>query len=121
MRIGITGSRSIRDRDYIIKCLNSVLKDYESPFVFLTGGAKGVDNISSAYLGSEGFDIIVLKTAKFYCQPIPYNPLLYKARNSQIVYNSDILIAIWDGSSRGTKMTMNLAESIGLKVIKFIY
>lgn len=121
MIIGITGSRSIKDIDYIIKCLNQVILNNESPLTFLTGGAKGVDTIAERYLNKAGYDVICLRPAHSYCPAISYTPLLYIARNQQIVFNCDLLIVIWDGKSKGTKYTFELAKGMEKEVVKFIY
>lgn len=121
MIIGITGSRSIKDRDYIIECLESIIKKNPFPYTFLTGGAKGVDQISEDYLRMEGYDVVVLRPAHSYVPTIPYTSGLYKARNLQIIYNCSLLIAIWDGTSGGTKYTFEKAEGMEKKVVKFIY
>jgi len=121
MIIGITGSRSIKDRDYIIKCLDSVIKMHPNIKVFLTGGAKGVDQIAEKYLNRLGYEVVCLRPAHSYIPSIPYTSLLYKARNRQIVYNCHLLIAIWDGKSGGTKYTIDCATSLDKEVVKFIY
>ena len=40
-------------------------------------------------------------------------------RNKTMAENGDALIAVWDGTSRGTKSMIDLAQKLGLKV--FIY
>jgi len=120
MIIGITGSRSITDQDYIIKCLDEVIKKYEPNITWVVGGARGVDMIAENYLRKMAYDVVVIKPAHSYEPQINYTPLLYKARNTAIVENSKIVVAIWDGVSGGTKMTVNLANARGRHVIKFI-
>ncbi len=34
-------------------------------------------------------------------------------RNTDIVKNSDMIIAFWDGNSKGTKHTIGLAQKMG--------
>ena len=118
MRIGITGSRSITDKDYIINCIESVVLRRRN-MTFILGNAIGVDTIAKNYLKSR-YNTIVLKPAHQYVYDIPYTPLLYKARDMEIVDNCDMLIAIWDGVSRGTKMTMDIAKTNNIKVKLFM-
>ena len=49
----------------------------------------------------------------------PKNKFGFRAfyiRNKQIAYVCDTLIALWDGKSRGTKMTIDLARKFGKQV-----
>lgn len=45
----------------------------------------------------------------------------YHYRNRQIVLESDLLIAFWNGYSTGTKYTINYAKTLNKKVIIFKY
>ena len=121
MIVGITGSRSIKDKEFIIECLDHIIKQHPNIKAFLTGGAKGVDQIAEKYLTSIGYAVVVMRPAHSYVPSIPYTTLLYKSRNRMIVYNCNLLISIWDGKSGGTKYTVDFAERLDKELVKFIY
>ena len=117
MIVGITGSRTITDKKRIEEILTTLLDDLSNiPSAFITGGAHGVDRISTAILKQMGWDVITIQPLHRVVN-MNYSPKLYLGRNRQIVDNSDLLIAIWDGKSRGTKYTIDYAKSVGVRVL----
>jgi len=120
MIVGITGSRTITDKKFIEKCICQVLDTTNNtPCAFITGGAHGVDRISTEILKQMGWDVITIQPLNKVIN-ISYTPKLYLGRNRQIVDNSDLLISIWDGKSKGTKYTVDYARSIGVRVLQFV-
>ena len=81
----------------------------------ISGGARGIDSAAEEYADKNGIaeEIFLPNYAKYAKRA----PLI---RNQEIVLNSDIVIAIWDGSSRGTKYTIDFAKRIGKQVKVFI-
>ena len=41
----------------------------------------------------------------------------YRMRNIEIVRNSDLIIAFWDGKSKGTNQTVGIAKKAGVLVM----
>ena len=81
----------------------------------ISGGARGIDSAAEEYADKNGIakEIFLPNYAKYAKRA----PLI---RNQEIVLNSDIVIAIWDGSTRGTKYTIDFAKRIGKQVKVFI-
>ena len=122
MKLGITGSRTIaqfdfipyftmRDEKFRAFCRRHGLGRRKITEV-ITGGAKGIDTL--AFLAAESAGIrnrlFLPDRRKFQ------GKLIRKAfleRNKQIVDRSDILLAVWDGKSRGTKNTLSYARKAG--------
>ena len=77
----------------------------------ITGGARGIDTLAFQTAESAG-----LRNLQFLPDRKKFpGKLVLKAfqeRNRQIVDNCDILLAIWDGKSHGTKNTLAYALRI---------
>ena len=121
MKIGITGSRTITDFDFIpyftmrnkdfrIFCRKHGLGRRKVTKV-ITGGARGIDSI--AFHAAESIGI---RNHQFLPDRKKYPGKLvakaFQERNRQIVNNSDVLLAVWDGKSHGTKNTLAYAQKI---------
>lgn len=113
MNIAVVGSRTFND----YKKMKEVLSSYtDKNTTIVSGGARGADRLAEKYAEEKN-----LPTKIF----IPdWDGLGKKAgfiRNEIIVENSDMVIAFWDGQSRGTKHTIELAKKMNKKVVVFIY
>ena len=74
----------------------------------ISGGAKGIDTLAEKYADENNIPKLIIKPE--YAKYGKSAPL---RRNKTIVENSDILVAIWDGSSNGTKFAIDYAKKIG--------
>lgn len=112
MRLAVVGSRTFDNYKLLEKCIISVLDFGEAPHCIVSGGAKGADSLAEKF---------VLTSKKFSRYPlldlIVYPPDWEKYgkyagfhRNQLIVDNCDMVIAFWDGVSRGTKDTIDKAR-----------
>jgi len=110
LKLAVVGSRTFND--YVL--VRETLKDVDIEEI-VSGGAKGADRLAERYARDFGFPTKIFKpdwegdgkAAGFI-------------RNKQIVLYADKVIAFWDGHSKGTKNTIDLATEQGklLKVIK---
>ena len=108
MRTIIAGSRNIEDYEI----LKSVMSKIEwVPSAILSGGAKGVDRLGESWAHQNCIDLTIYEAEwdKFG------NSAGYK-RNELMANNAEALVAIWDGSSKGTKHMIDLATAHGLKI-----
>lgn len=117
VRVGIVGSRSITDVDYVFSVLNFFLRRLleEEEVVIISGGAVGIDKMAEKYANEKGLKTeIYLPDYKSYSGKVA--PI---KRNQTIVDNSDYLIAITTGS-RGTASTIRMAEkkNIPFKIVR---
>lgn len=102
--MAIVGSRSTQKVN-IGKYVNFV------PSVIISGGAKGVDTQAADYAVQNGIPLIVHKpNYALHKQGAPIR------RNELIVADCDILLAFWDGKSKGTKYTIDYARKKGKEV-----
>lgn len=86
------------------------------PSVIITGGARGVDTQAAQYAVGNGIPLVVHKPN--YVAHLQGAPI---RRNEIIVSECDMLLAFWDGKSRGTKYTIEYAKKKGksVKVVLF--
>lgn len=107
LKVAVIGSRSIHKADlsaYISKECTMII----------SGGAKGVDTLAEQYAKTHGIETLILKPD--YGRFQRGAPL---HRNEEIVRQADMVLAFWDGVSRGTKYTIDYAEKMG-KPVKVI-
>ena len=104
MNIGIIGSRSFNDYDYFKEIIDFIVCACGVDNI-ISGGAKGADSFAERYAEECKIKIIVHKP--------DWNKYGKKAgylRNIEIVNDSDIVVAFWDGKSKGTQHTINLCK-----------
>lgn len=108
MKLAIVGSRSIKKLD---------ISPYITPDVnlIISGGAIGVDTIAEQYADR-------VRMSKLIIRP-QYNLMGRRAplaRNEIIVKMCDKVLAFWDGTSRGTKYTIDYARNLN-KEVQVVY
>ena len=90
MKVAIIGSRSLQPEDFT---------EYlpEDTTVIISGGARGVDSAARAYALRRHIPYIEFRPDyKMYGS---FAPLM---RNLEIIRAADLVLAFWDGQSRGT-------------------
>jgi len=118
MKVGIVGSRGIRDTDIVEQVL------VDSPFIdrdsglwhnntFISGGADGVDTSAERIADEYGVDIQIIEP-DYSDWSGDEHPA--KRRNTRIVERSDAVVAIWNGHSNGTRDTIDKALDRGVSV-----
>lgn len=126
MKLAITGSRSITDKDWVYAQLNELLRQLHAKsktaqsVVVLSGGALGIDTLVRGYCEDKKLDFVLFKPYHLVDNKVKFETKYFFARNRQIVDNADIVVCIWDGVSHGTSHVMEYAEkkSKQLVVIK---
>ena len=105
-KVAVVGSRSFSDR----KLLNKVL-DGIGPFHLISGGAKGADSMAEVYADAHDYPkTIFLPEWEKYGRSAGFR------RNYLIIQEADEVIAFWDGASKGTKHSIELAQKLGKKM-----
>lgn len=98
MKVIIAGSRGLDDYDQVCEAMDLALVMVGiAPSVVLSGAARGVDALGEKWASERGLPID--------SHPAPwgkYPKLAGHMRNVQMGRQADALVAIWDGSSRGT-------------------
>ncbi len=104
MRVAVIGSRGLTVED-----LGKYLPEGTTEIV--SGGARGVDTCARDYAVSHG-----VKVTEFLPEYAKYGRGAPLKRNITIIQNSDIVLAFWDGSSRGTKFVIDKCREMGVEV-----
>lgn len=113
MRIGVVGSREFDNYALLSETLSPFLKTVT---LLVSGGAKGADSLGKQWADENGIPVVIYKP-----DWDNYGKVAGFRRNSEIVSNSDCIIAFWDGESRGTADTIKKAKISGLNVIVINY
>lgn len=117
LRIIIAGGR---DFNNIELAEESLLRNTETclsdEVAIISGGAKGADSIGEALAVKYNTNLW-----KFPAQWDQYGKSAGYRRNMIMAENADLLIAFWDGKSKGTKHMIDIAkaEKIPVEVINY--
>lgn len=111
MKIAVVGSREFKDKKKVYYELNRFheLVDYESEVIFVSGGARGVDSYAEDVANKLGFKCIIFKP-----EWDKYGKKAGFLRNQLIINKADKCVAFWDGQSKGTKHSIDLAIKKGI-------
>ena len=101
MKIAVIGSRNLTIND-----LGEYLPKETTEIV--SGGAKGIDGCAKEYALTH--NLILTEFLPDYARYKRGAPL---KRNLQIIDYSDIILAFWDGSSKGTAYVIDHAKKLG--------
>ena len=104
MKIAVIGSRNLTVDD-----LEKYLPKDTTEIV--SGGANGIDNCARNYALSHD-----LKLTEFLPEYSKYGRSAPLKRNLQIIEYADLVIAFWDGKSRGTKYVIDNCKKQGVQV-----
>jgi hypothetical protein len=104
MRLAIVGSRSFTKTSFAFEILDRV-RATTSVDLVVSGGAAGADTIAELWARARS-----IATRVFKPDWTRNGRRAGFLRNVSIVTNADKLIAFWDGVSRGTLHSINLAR-----------
>lgn len=130
-KIIVAGSRTFTDYTLLKSELDSRLKE---DFILVSGCAQGADKLGEFYAQQRGLkierhpakwsDISVPNAVIKYNKYGAYNAMAGHNRNQEmlnsILENEDkgLVIAFWNGVSKGTKNMIEIAEKAGIYVLK---
>ena len=103
IRVAVVGGRDFNDYDRMCRVLDSTPRDI---IEIVSGGAKGADTLAKRYALEHNIQYTEhLPDWKTHGKSAGYK------RNVLIVNDADIVVAFWDGCSRGTKHTIDIAKA----------
>lgn len=119
VRLAIVGSRSFNDMKFMASAISEILPNVITPgddLIIVSGGARGADELAVQLAKTIGVSWHV-----FHADWDTHGKAAGVIRNVDIVNGSDHVVAFWDGTSKGTKNTIELAEKAGklFQVIRF--
>jgi len=116
LKIIIAGSRTITDYNELISALrNATAENFFQPantIEIVSGGAKGVDMLARKYALESDYKLTEMKP-EYKGKNDRGAPL---RRNKDIANYGDLLLAIWDGKSTGTKDIIEYTKKLGKPV-----
>lgn len=112
MRVAIVGSRRFSEPDRVNDYVNALPPRAS----IITGSASGVDAVATRAARAKGIAVQVM--------PAAFDELAdaskSAARNQRLIDACDVLVAFWDGTSKGTRNTVERALDSGKEVHVFI-
>lgn len=110
MKIAIIGSRECSNIDFVgnLEAVLNVSKDD----TIISGGAKGIDTLAANYAKEKNISLI-----EFLPDYKKNGRAATFIRNREIVDNSNIVVAFWNGNSKGTKYTLDYARKKNKRII----
>ena len=106
MRLAIVGGRDFDDYDVLVTWADSIfyMQDTDSKIV-VSGGARGADSLARRYAGEH-----IAEYLEFPADWETHGKAAGFIRNQQIVDACDMVLAFWDGKSKGTQDTITKAK-----------
>jgi predicted Rossmann fold nucleotide-binding protein DprA/Smf involved in DNA uptake len=112
LKVAIVGSRHFSEPDRVADYVRSL----PAKASILTGSASGVDAAATKAAREKGIPVQVM--------PASFDEMAdaskATARNQRLVDACDVLVAFWDGSSKGTRATVERALDSGKEVHVFV-
>lgn len=113
----IIGSRSFTDYEYFKTKINYYLQNHKNDAVIISGGAAGTDSLAKQYAKEFGYEY-----KEFPAEWKQYGKSAGYMRNKQMhEYISHFkkrgVIAFWDGKSKGTAQSFDLAPEYNNQLI----
>ena len=108
------GSRDFKNKEL----LDTTMKNLQEKVTIdkiISGGAKGADTMGVQWANKNDIETLVFKA------DFKKHKRAYHFRNRQIVKESDLIVAFWNGYSTGTKYTINFAKTLEKEVIVVKY
>lgn len=104
MKVAVIGSRGLE-----IEHLEEYLPKETTEII--SGGAKGIDACARNYAKSHGIKLTeILPEYEKFGRAAPLK------RNDQIIERADLILAFWDGKSRGTRYVIEACQKRGKAV-----
>jgi hypothetical protein len=112
LRVAIVGSRHFAEPDRVTEYVNSL----PARASIITGSASGVDAAATRAARAKGIPVQVMPASFEEAS----DASKAAARNQRLIDACDVLVAFWDGSSKGTRATVDRALDSGKEVHIFV-
>lgn len=105
MNLGVVGSRNFDDYEKLKTTLDLLESQYHIGKI-ISGGAKGADQLAEKWAHEKCIPCEI-----YLPEWERYGKAAGIFRNKKIVSASDGIVAFWDGESKGTKNSIDLADT----------
>ena len=106
MTIGVIGSRNFKDYEL----LKSTLDKLDINCI-VSGGARGADSLAEKYANENNINTIIFKPDWSLGKGAGF------IRNAKVINISDKIVAFWDGISKGTSHSIELAKKQNKEIL----
>jgi predicted Rossmann fold nucleotide-binding protein DprA/Smf involved in DNA uptake len=110
LKMAVVGSRSFTDYS-LLKASMDKYRESHSVAQIISGGAQGADSLAEKYAREHSIPIQVIRPDWSLGKGAGI------VRNRQIVAQCDVVLAFWNGTSPGTKSTIDIAKRAGKSVV----
>ena len=114
-KVVIGGCRDYTDYVFFKSRLDEILKD-EKKIIIISGHCSGVDLMGERYAEENG-----LRVEIFFPEWKKYGRAAGPIRNKKMVECANLVIAFWDGKSKGTKSLIKYAQNDKKEMIVIKY
>ena len=114
-KVVIGGCRNYTDYAFFKSHLDEILKSEKDEIVIISGHCSGVDIMGERYAAENGFTVEI-----FPAEWGKYGRAAGPIRNEKMVDIADLVIAFWDGKSKGTKSLIKYTEKTGKALIRIV-
>ncbi len=123
MKLAIVGGRDYKDFDTLKKTIYRYFfgKEENNKDLFLfdtivSGAASGVDSLSARFAIENGINLV-----EFPADWEKWGKAAGPIRNEKIIEVSDVVLAIWDGKSPGTRSSIDIARKLKKTTVIYYY
>jgi hypothetical protein len=116
MKLIVAGSRTITDEEYVHRLIYLWDSTVAPITEIVSGGAAGVDRLGESYAKAFGVPLVVMPA-----EWAKYGRKAGIMRNLDMARYADGLLAVWDGTSKGTGNMIDTARRMGLITRANIY
>lgn len=107
--LAIVGSRGFDDYELLKSALSPYIK--KTSFM-VSGNADGADKLGEKWADENNIEKLIFKP-----DWKKHGKSAGVIRNKTIVENSDLIIAFWDGKSKGTKHTIDISQKLNKDIL----
>jgi hypothetical protein len=117
-KVAVIGSRSLTDKTLVYDFLD---RNRDKIKMIVSGGAKGADTLAQEWAKERGFPVLVFYP-QWYDADGEFNRGAGFKRNYHIIDECDIVLAFWDGVSKGTANSLEVAKQLNkkVKIVSFV-
>lgn len=109
MKVAIAGGRDFNDYKLLLNTILMCFREYMilQGLILISGGASGADSLAKRFAIDYK-----LRFSEYLPEWKKYGKSAGFIRNQTIVDNCDMVLAFWDGESRGTADTIAKAKKV---------
>ena len=116
MKIAVGGCRGFNDYKSFCDSMEKVISEIgeEESITILSGHCSGTDLMAERYAAEQHFCVEI-----FQADWKRYGRAAGPIRNKLMAASADLVVAFWNGRSRGTKSLIEFAKRLGKTVLIF--